>query len=130
MAIVARGLGQPEDGSLVAGGLGTTEPDLNAMVASLSGSGTITATLTASGEPPAADDYVGHHLSGVNLARKRKAAVDALKKRRRALLDPTPAYISASLSGRGRVRADLHGEYVDAAFDLLADEDELFLLLV
>ncbi len=49
MAIVARGLGLPEDGSLVAAGLGTTEADPNAMVAALSGSGSISATLTAAG---------------------------------------------------------------------------------
>ncbi len=52
MAIVARGLGLPEDGSLVAAGLGTTEADPNAMVAALSGSGSITATLTAADDTP------------------------------------------------------------------------------
>lgn len=49
MSIVARGLGLPEDGALVAGGLATSEADLNAMSAALSGSSSLTATLTAAG---------------------------------------------------------------------------------
>ena len=52
MAIVARGLGQPEDGSLVAGGLGATEPDLNAMVAVITATGSLSGTLTAANEEP------------------------------------------------------------------------------
>lgn len=55
MAIVAHGLGQPEQGAIVAGGLGATEVDPNALRAVLSGSGAILATLTdgATPEPPA-----------------------------------------------------------------------------
>lgn len=55
MAIVAHGLGQPEDGALVAGGLGIAESDPNALRAVLSGSGTLTASLangTPQPEPP------------------------------------------------------------------------------
>lgn len=127
MAIVTRGLGQPEDGSIVAGGLGATEPDLNAMVAVITATGSLTGTLTATGEEPT-DDYAGHFLSGIELARKRKAAVDQLKKRRRALT-PTPAYISAAITATSRMQADLHGEYVSDPFALLADEEELLLLV-
>lgn len=48
MAVVGRGLGQPEDGALVTGGLGLAGvADPNAMSAHLSGSGTVTADLTA-----------------------------------------------------------------------------------
>lgn len=45
MAIVARGLGQPEDGALVAAGLGTAEPAApGTMSAQLVGTGSLTAT--------------------------------------------------------------------------------------
>lgn len=53
MAIVARGLGQPEDGALVAGGLGRSTGGGGAtpgpMVAALVGTGTLTGELTATG---------------------------------------------------------------------------------
>ena len=52
MAIVARGLGLPEDGAIVAGGFGTVEVDPNAMSATLTGSGTILATLSVADTGP------------------------------------------------------------------------------
>jgi hypothetical protein len=48
MAIVARGLGQPEDGALVAGGLGTSEPaPAGSISATIAGTSSLTAELTA-----------------------------------------------------------------------------------
>lgn len=52
MAIVVRGLGLPEDGALVAGGLGVSESNPGAITATLSGSSSLTATLTASDATP------------------------------------------------------------------------------
>jgi hypothetical protein len=61
VAIVARGLGQPEDGALVAAGLGTAEPAApGAMAALIVGVGTVTATLVGdTGTPPEQPDRVG-----------------------------------------------------------------------
>ena len=59
MAIVARGLGLPEDGALVVGGLGVSEADLNAMFATLAGSSTLSATLTADAVQEVAADLGG-----------------------------------------------------------------------
>ena len=49
MAIVARGLGQPEESPLVTGGLGsTTPPPAGSMSANITAAGTIAGTLTTS----------------------------------------------------------------------------------
>jgi hypothetical protein len=55
VAIVAHGLGQPEEGALVVAGLGVSETNPNALRAVLSGSSSLTANLTdgAMPEPPA-----------------------------------------------------------------------------
>jgi len=55
MAIVVRGLGLPEDGALVVGGLGVSEADLNAMFATLAGSSSVSARLTAAADVATAD---------------------------------------------------------------------------
>ena len=55
MAIVVRGLGLPEDGALVVGGLGVSEADLNAMFATLAGSSSVSASLTAAADVATAD---------------------------------------------------------------------------
>ena len=55
MAIVVRGLGLPEDGALVVGGLGVSEADPNAMFATLAGSSSVSASLTAAADVAAAD---------------------------------------------------------------------------
>lgn len=59
MAIVARGLGLPEDGALVVGGLGVSEADPNAMFATLGGSSSLAATLTAGAVQEVAADLGG-----------------------------------------------------------------------
>lgn len=49
--IVTHGLGQPDEGAIVALGMGASEPaPPGAMSATLSGSGSLTAALTATGE--------------------------------------------------------------------------------
>lgn len=68
MAIVARGLGLPEDGALVVGGLGVSEADLNAMSATLAGSSSLTATLAADAVEEVATDLGG-------TSRRQRAAV-------------------------------------------------------
>ena len=60
--IVTSGYGQPEEGAIVAGGMGATEPaPPGSISASLSGVGTITATLTAT---EAAPPTTGGHIAG------------------------------------------------------------------
>lgn len=62
MPIVAGGLGLPEQGAIAAGGYGQTEPAApGAMSATLTGSGTCTATLTATGATPA---FAGRRRKG------------------------------------------------------------------
>lgn len=68
MAIVARGLGLPEDGALVVGGLGVSEADPNAMFATLAGASSVSASLTA-----AADVATADHLGG--LSRRQRVAM-------------------------------------------------------
>ena len=106
MAIVARGLGQPEDGSLVAGGLGTTEPDLNAMVASLSGSGTITATLTATTTVVATGGHSGKWDGILQPPRRRQTVA---------------AFMSADLHGSSRLHAEItfSANFDDLDFEVL-----------
>ena len=53
MAIVAHGLGQPESGAIVAGGLGAAETDPNALRAHLSGSSSVLAVLSDGSAPVA-----------------------------------------------------------------------------
>ena len=64
MAIVARGLGQPEDGAIVVGGLGTVEVDPHAMSAVLSGTSSIVATLTFMGTAAVTVFVIRHVLGG------------------------------------------------------------------
>ena len=52
MAIVTRGLGQPEDGALVALGLAVVEQVPGAITAILSGSSSVTASLTSTSVEP------------------------------------------------------------------------------
>ena len=52
MTVVTGGYGLPEEGSIVAGGMGLAEQVEGAMVAHLSGSGALTATLTGVEEHP------------------------------------------------------------------------------
>ena len=68
MAIVVRGLGLPEDGALVAGGLGVSEADLNAMFATLVGSSSLSATLTVGAVEEVAADLGG-------LSRRQRVAM-------------------------------------------------------
>jgi len=61
VAIVAHGLGQPESGAIVVGGLGAAEADPNRLRATLVGSSAILATLTDGGAPAAPTTGGGHH---------------------------------------------------------------------
>jgi hypothetical protein len=89
MAIVTRGLGLPEDGAIVAGGLGTAEVNANAMAATLTGSSTLVATLTATGSPPPPTSGGGGVRSTPIIPRAK------------------PVNITACLSGRATIRATL-----------------------
>lgn len=91
MPIVAHGLGLPEEGALVAGGLGLTEQVAGAMSATLTGSGTLTATLTTTTtNTPPADPQTGRPG---NWRPKKKPAVTV--------------ELSARLGGRSTFAADL-----------------------
>jgi len=101
VAIVTGGLGQPEEGSLVAGGLGISETNPNALRAVLSGSGAIVGTLTDGGAPAPAPEppAVGHvirrpyrYLQPPPLTREP---------------DPIPVSAVAHLSGSGRMTGRL-----------------------
>ena len=65
MSIVARGLGQPEDGPIVAGGLGSNggapSGSFRNMAATITATASLTATLETSGtpEPPPAQTVTG-----------------------------------------------------------------------
>lgn len=59
MAIVVRGLGLPEDGALVAGGLGVSESDPNAMAATITVVGLLSGSLTAMSAPADVADLGG-----------------------------------------------------------------------
>lgn len=118
MAIVTGGLGQPESGSIVAGGLGSTsETNPNAMQAALVGSSTITANLTATGSTPEPEPTTG---SGgyVRIASRPPRRTP----RPRAI----PAPISAHLTGRGTLTGRI-GFTIDP--DQLAYELTVALLL-
>ena len=110
MAIVARGLGQPEDGALVVGGLGTVTVGPNAMSATLTGTSTLTATLTAGDvEPP----VVGGGAPGG--ARVRFVQLPPLVNQ--------PRSISATLTGSGELTAHL-----DFTVDFDAELEQLLLV--
>lgn len=104
MAIVARGLGLPEDGALVVGGLGVSEADLNAMFATLAGSSTLTATLAAADVTPTPPPFANGGGSTGSLLLRRKN-------------------MSARLSGWSSLRADL-------TFSANFDDSDLELLLM
>ena len=103
MAIVVRGLGLPEDGALVAGGLGVSESNPGAITATLSGSSSLTATLTAGDAtpPPVPSGNGGSH--GARLYRRK------------------PTAISARLVGSSSLRADLSfvANFDDSDIELL-----------
>lgn len=87
MSIVSSGLGQPEQGALVAGGLGLSEPVAPGSIsAALNGSATITATLTA--------------VSGAIRAAGNR-------RNRRTYFTPTVANISAAITAGATLSADI-----------------------
>lgn len=114
MAIVARGLGLPEDGALVAGGFGTVEVDSNAMTAALTGStATVVATLTAAGDTATVGVF-----GGAKFIEPRHLVWPAVPKK------PKQARpITATLTGSGRIVATL-----DYTIDFDADLELLLLL--
>jgi hypothetical protein len=108
MAIVVRGLGQPEAGSLTLGGLGTSEQTEGAITAALVGSTTLTATLTATAA--ATSDAGGSDLL-----------------RWVPYTPPTPTRyrvpITATLTGAGALTGDLVG-----VFDFDGELEQLLLV--
>ncbi len=118
MAIVTGGLGQPESGAIVAGGLGTSQTDPNAMRATLAGSCTITANLTATGSTPEPEPTTG---SG-----GRNRYLPSTKTLRPRIEFVTAARITAHLSGTSHLTARLDYE-IDP--DVLVAELAQLLLL-
>ena len=109
MAIAARGLGLPEDGALVVGGLGTVEVDANAMSATLNGASTLTATLTADAEQPVTPPAGGGNtMPSLSFPRKRKTIVGVM---------------AATLNGTSTLAAD-----IDFTIDFDADLEQLLLV--
>jgi hypothetical protein len=108
VAIVTGGLGQPEEGALVVGGLGATETDPNALRATLGGSCTIVAVLTDGGTPAPAPPRTG----GGGYYQPRP--VPAKKKPRKR--KPIPANAAAHLHGTSNVYARI---------DFTIDPDQL-----
>jgi len=114
VAIVAHGLGQPEQGAIVALGLGATEVDPNALRATLSGSGAITADLTDGGAPaPVAAGSPHFRTSWVTPVLPQAP-------------EPIPGRLEATLTGSGHLAAVIDFG-IDA--DALAYELSLALLL-
>lgn len=120
MPLVTGGLGQPESGAIVAGGLGASETNPNAMRATLAGTSGLTATLTNGSAPPTPppEPTTGggrnHYLPSTKSLRPRIEYA------------PTPAWATAHLSGTSRVTA--HLDYVIDP-DVLAAELVHLLLL-
>lgn len=119
MAIVTGGLGQPESGAIVAGGLGTSETNPNAMRAVLAGTSTIAANLTAGGAPTPEPEPTGGHK--YRPYRYPQIILDPPK-----APEPIPGVLVAHLSGTSRLSGSLDYE-IDA--DLLAYELAAALLL-
>lgn len=121
MAIVAHGLGQPEKGAIVAGGLGATETDPNALRAVLAGSALLMATLTATAVVPPVPTGTGG-FGRIPLPPLRRP-------QRTPLFRPTPTIpgpLVAHLTGASHLTASLDYE-IDV--DALAYELSLALLL-
>lgn len=105
MPIVVGGLGLPEEGSLVTGGLGVSESSPNAMSATLAGSSSVVAVLTG------AEDYAQH--DGPATGSVRRPA-------------PRVARLSATLAGSSSLTARLDYE-IDV--DVLLEQFAAALLL-
>ena len=119
MSIVARGLGQPEDGPIVAGGFGINggapSGSFRNMAATITASATLTATLETSGTPEP------QLMGGGVYARRRHRAPE------RPLLLTTPlgdiALMGATIAGSSTMTA---GMVADMNFD--ADLELLMLV--
>lgn len=99
MAIVVRGLGLPEDGALVVGGLGVSEADPNAMFATLAGSSSLSAALTAGGSTPT--------VAGGSISTRRPRHYGYATRPIFIVHKATRAPIKASLSGSSLLTADI-----------------------
>jgi hypothetical protein len=100
MAIVSRGLGLPEDGAIVAAGLGVTEQVPGAMTATLAGVGTLTAALTYTG---GAEPDTG--LSGPRTAVRIIPPKFKPPRHRKPLV--VVGHMTARLTGTGTLTAEL-----------------------
>lgn len=130
MAIVARGLGLPEDGSIVAGGFGTVEVDANAMSATLTGVGVLTAeltansanamvaTLTGSSTITAELTYTGTPTEVPSTGGGNTMPSLSFKKRK-----PRPGWIGAELAGTSTLTAD-----IDFTINFDAELEQLLLV--
>lgn len=119
MAIVTGGLGQPESGSIVAGGLGAAEVDPNRLRAVLVGSSSILANLTDGSAPAPEPEPTGGHK--YRPYRYPQIILDPPK-----APEPIPGVLVAHLSGTSRLSGSLDFT-IDA--DLLAYELAAALLL-
>jgi hypothetical protein len=115
MPVVLGGYGQPEDGAIVAHGLGTSEPaPPGSMSATLSGSGSLSATLTAAGgEPDPPRRMAGHH--------------GRLPKRAPKNVKVKPGWMSVALTGGGALSAEVEFTY-DPGPSRRQAEEELLLV--
>lgn len=134
MAIVSRGLGQPEAGAIVTAGLGASETDPNAITAHLFGVGTLTADLTAASGDIAATlagtSSLAATLTSVGTATQSAGGKAKAKRVRGRTAEVWPerrppkrraGELAASLSGSSALVADLGFEFnpSDADFELL-----------
>ncbi len=112
--IVTHGLGQPDEGAIVALGMGASEPaPPGAISATLSGSGAISATLTDGAAPVAQGGWgwTQHHIDLLH-------AQQALEQQPRP---PIVGELSANLHGASRVFAEATTtEHAPSGFDDLA----------
>lgn len=114
MAIVARGLGQP-DGPLVTGGYGTSElaPE-GAIAAHLYGTGALTATLTNGATPEPEPSGQGWGWTAHHIALLKAQQADHARR-------PVAGAMSAHLAGTCRVFAEATTtEHKPTGFDDLA----------
>lgn len=115
--IVTHGLGQPDEGAIVALGMGASEPaPPGAMSATLTGSGALTATISDGGTPPVETGggwgWTQHHIDLLH-------AQQALEQQQPR--PPVVGVLSANLRGTCRVFAEATAtEHAPTGFDDLA----------
>lgn len=102
MPIVSGGLGLPEEGALVAAGLGVSETDPNALRAHMYGEGSLTGTLADGAQAPPT-------IGGGALVALR-STYPKPKPPRRKKPQPIAGWLSAHLTGSGLITAQIDFE--------------------